>query len=329
MSSARTHFSTNRRPASRRACMPLPAVWASALLAVLVSAATAAGQETVLFSTDLESNDAGLVSSGAVNQWEWGTPVFGDDVTPHSGSRVWGTNLSGRLAFYHDGSLVSPRFDLPSISASQKIYVSFYALVKLDCMSDRGVFYVSHDSQTWDKLADLFNTMEMGLDAAGQPRESGHPEWKRYVFDVSSYAGGPFYFRFQAIEPEGEDNWYECPPHDMAGMYVDDIAITRFDGAARRVAFTLEGWEDPYDTASCPWLLCWDGTRWEKENDIYSTARYPRGEFRDYLQVENGELLPRDGCYQIRIREIDEEELAYRHGRPSRRRSSSRNEDRL
>ena len=46
-------------------------------------------QETIIYSTDFESDNGGFTHSGVIDEWEWGMPVFGVGVTAHSGTKIW------------------------------------------------------------------------------------------------------------------------------------------------------------------------------------------------------------------------------------------------
>ena len=294
-------------PRSGRNRLLLAPLLACVCLALQILTPPAAASEVVLYSEDFEASNGVYTHVGAIDEWEWGMPVFGVGVTPHSGSRVWGTDLDGRLNFYHDGRLRSPQITLPAVSPTERIYVSYYALIKLDSMSDRGTFYVSSDQTNWLELSDSYYTMEMGVDASGEPLETGATNWKKYVYDVTSFAGGPLYLQFECKEPEGGDYWYGSPPHDMAGWYIDDVSVVKIDGVAHQVQMALEGYEDPSATASCPWLVYTQADTTVKENDVYSVARSPAAEFTDYLPLENGAPQAVNGVYTFKLMELEEE----------------------
>ncbi len=67
---------------------------------------------------------------------------------------------------------------------------------------------------------------------------------------------------------------------------------------------TLEAWE--MAGGSCPWVFPWNGSEYVKDNDIYSVARYPQGEYTDYYLLQQP-LLPQGNNYTLEIREIDRE----------------------
>lgn len=69
------------------------------------------------------------------------------------------------------------------------------------------------------------------------------------------------------------------------------------------VEFTLEAWED---WASCPWVAPWTGSEFELDNDIYPTARYAQGEFRDYYRLTKPPIAT-NSVYPFEIQEVDQE----------------------
>jgi hypothetical protein len=69
------------------------------------------------------------------------------------------------------------------------------------------------------------------------------------------------------------------------------------------VEFTLEAWED---WGSCPWVAPWTGSEFELDNDIYPTARYAPGEFRDYYRLTKP-LIAKNSVYPFEIQEVDKE----------------------
>ena len=58
---------------------------------------------------------------------------------------------------------------------------------------------------------------------------------------------------------------------------------------------------------SCPFLYCWDGSKYRLENDIYSVARGQSREYTDYLFISNP-VVERGGQYIFEIREREGEQ---------------------
>ncbi len=75
------------------------------------------------------------------------------------------------------------------------------------------------------------------------------------------------------------------------------------------IGLTLEAREDviaPLDL-SCPYIYTWDGSSYVKDNDIYSVARFPYGEYRDSYALQKP-LVADGGKYKLQISEIATEE---------------------
>jgi hypothetical protein len=242
-------------------------------------------QEKIIYSEGFESSNGGYTkivepvdpnysNFGDVN-WEWGTSTW---VAPHSGIKCWGTNFSSEMPS-GTGSIVSPAISLASVTSNQYARVSFWANFDIS-MSGRARFYVSSDGDNWTKLSEFFMDMNGG--------------WNRYELDISNYRGGNIFFKFWVTD-EGNNR----------GFYVDDIAITTYDKSSVSKVFTMEARES--SEGSCPWVYTWDGNSYVKDNDIYSVARFPRGEYRDYYLLQKP-LVEKDGKYLLQINEIASEE---------------------
>jgi len=245
--------------------------------------------DVVLYSDGFETTGGGYTHSGTSDQWEWGTPTFGPGGA-HQGAKCWGTNLDGNVPYNCNCVLTSPPIAVPALGANQIARVRFYSWIAVDEMYDRGEFLVSGDGVTWETKSEFLHTMSGG--------------WTGYYFDVSDYAGGNIYLRWR-IYADG-NNAFSSSPYNMAGLYVDDVAIIITDIPATRTTMTLEAYEDQYSSASCPWVYSWDGTDYAMDNDIYSTARGAGSEYADYYTL-NAPLVPKDGKYSIQVREVGDE----------------------
>ncbi len=257
------------------------------LAAALFLPVTALAGEKVIYSEGFESSDGNytpVTPAGSTSpQWQWGTPTQAGPSGAHSGKKCWGTNLSGNMPIGAEGYLVSPAIKFRALSSGQVARVRFYAYIDVYAMHSRGAFSVSTDGRTWVTLAELFGDMGGG--------------WKVYEFDISTYAGKNIFLRFRA---------YEGDRQAFPGLYIDDIAITVYDNpGGSKVTLTLEAREQA--DGSCPWVYTWDGTQFSKDNDIYSVARYPGGEYTDYYLLQKP-LVSWNGSYHLEVREIDAEE---------------------
>lgn len=264
-------------------------------------ATLATAQETVVYSQGFESDDGGyVVDLGTTAGWQWGTPSGVGPGAAHSGIKCWGTNLAGTLNRTSEGSIISPAITLPTIAGNQLIRVRFWAYVAVDGMYDRCQFFVSKDKVNWESLIQLYHNMEVS--------PSLPSSWKKYEFTLApSYAGGPIYLRFRAAVPYESTTFYCGGGGDLSGFYVDDVAITVFDTTGARKVFNLEAWEDQSTWASCPWVAPWNGSAFDVDNDIYSVARQPVGEYTDAYLLQKP-LVIRNGVYPIEVQELESED---------------------
>jgi len=243
-------------------------------------------QESVIYAEGFENSNGGytkiiepldpaFMGNDGDGLWEWGTPSW---ISAHSGSNCWGTNFSGNMPI-STSSIVSPAISLASVTADQYARVSFWAQTDIG-MVGRGRFYVSSDGSNFTKLAEFFMTMSGG--------------WNRYEMDVSNYRGGNIYLKFYITDDGG-----------ARGFYIDDVAITSFNMTGSTKTLTLEANES--SEGSCPWIYPWNGTSYEADNDIYSTARFANGEYRDYYALQKP-LVAAEGKYKLQINEVASDE---------------------
>ncbi|VVB92579.1 Uncharacterised protein [uncultured archaeon] len=250
--------------------------------------------ETIIYSEGFESNDGGYTHTGTLDQWQWGTPTYAlGPASANSGTKVWGTNLAGEVPLNSDSSLTSPKITIPALGPNEIARVRFFAWIAVDYMNDRGEFMVSKDGTTWETKAELLYKM------------SG--DWGEYYFDVSDYAGGDIYLRFRLRTDNSDYRFYpDMSARNMAGLYIDDIALILMESPVVKTKLTLEAWEDPAAYASCPWVYTWDGSDYIKDNDIYSTARGAGSEYTDYYKL-NKQPVESNGKYQLRLIETQDE----------------------
>jgi hypothetical protein len=249
--------------------------------------------ETVVYSQGFETDDGGYSHTGILDSWQWGTPSpsFLPGPAAHSGLKCWGTNLMGEAPANSDAYASSPPIALPSLSNNQVMRIRFFGWIAVDFMFDRGEFQISKDGNNWETKAELFCTMQGG--------------WNEYTFDISDYAGGMLYIRFRC-EADGLD-YFDPIPYNMAGFYIDDIAVTIVDAPPIKTTLTFTGWENQDDNASCPWIYSWADSQFTKDNDIFSTARGADQEYTDYYMLKGAPQL-KNGNYYLRLRETQSEE---------------------
>jgi hypothetical protein len=216
----------------------------------------------------------------------------------HSGSKLWATNLAGNVPMGTDSYLTSPAIPIPTIGANEIVRVRFYGWIEIDEMYDRGEFQVSSNGINWVTKSEFFHKMQGG--------------WTEYYFDVSDYAGGNIYLRFRLYADTQDAFWITkgtAPPYasvNMAGWYIDDVAIVKTDTPAIQTKLTLEAWENQFSLASCPWVYTWDGSNYVKDNDVYSTARGAGAEYTDFYKL-NKPLEATNDKYLLQLKETESE----------------------
>jgi hypothetical protein len=204
-----------------------------------------------------------------------------------------------------DSYLTSSAISIPALEPNEICRVRFFGWIQIDEMFDRGEFQVSSDGSSWETKAEFFYIM-LGT-------------WTEYYFDISDYTGGNIYLRFRLYVDVQEAFWIEKgygpsyggqydPSVDinMAGWYIDDLAIEITETPTIQTTLTLEAWEDQYAYASCPWVHTWNGEEYVKDNDVYSTARGQTLEFTDYYTL-NKPLVSENGQYLLELRETEDE----------------------
>ncbi|HUU54640.1 MAG TPA: hypothetical protein VMY87_06955 [Armatimonadota bacterium] len=258
--------------------------------AVTMFVAAPAGAEVVVYSEGFEASDGGYTHTGTLDQWAWGSPTS-EPGAAHSGAKCWATNLTGDVPSNSDSYLTSGAIAVPALAADEVARVRFWAWIAVDEMLDRGEFQTSSDGITWATKAELFHRM-MG-------------DWTEYYFDVSDYADGDLYLRFRCRADYA--NAFEQSTFNMAGLYIDDIALTIAEAPATKATLTLEAYEDPGAYASCPWVYTWDGGQYVADNDVYSTARGAANEYRDFYKL-GMPLIAQDYSYYLELRETEEEQ---------------------
>ncbi|MCE5170640.1 S8 family serine peptidase [Paenibacillus profundus] len=143
---------------------------------------------TPIFSDDFEGLDKGWTLEGENNQWEHGepNPKYGPKEAV-SGSKVWGTNLSGSYAKNTDQSLISPEIDL---TGAQHASIYFQQWYDIDGDLDKGTVEISSDDgATW-----------RGLASYPKPSyDSKHPRmfWYLDELGIDDYAGKKVKIRFR------------------------------------------------------------------------------------------------------------------------------------
>jgi carboxypeptidase family protein len=157
---------------------------------------------TIVYSEDFESGDGGYAVSSAAS-WAWGIPTSGPSA-PHSGARVWATNLSGDYGDNENSSLTSPAIDL-SAYAGQTPVVSWWQWLETESGFDFASVEVSQDSgATWQPV---YGSVSGQVDST----------WTRHRVALDPrYAVSGFQVRFRLRSDLGVT---------APGFYLDDVTV--------------------------------------------------------------------------------------------------------
>jgi uncharacterized repeat protein (TIGR01451 family) len=165
----------------------------SAATSVTVTATTSVVDELYYF-WDFEPDNGGFVADPA-GQWQWGMPDYPADLTAHSGTKVWGTNLHGNA----DDT------------------VGHHRLVKSVALPNKpeGLFL---DWWDWNgaEADDCINVLVDGAQVY-QQCDLDQRYWAQHAVDVSAWAG-------QTVDIEF-DLEVCCTNPGPNGWYIDDVAI--------------------------------------------------------------------------------------------------------
>ena len=257
---------------------------AALLMIVLMSPVSALAAETTLYAEGFETGDGGYTTDGGP-LWKWGPPANpAGPAAAAGGQKCWGTAPAATPAGTVEGNLYSAPINIPALTAGQVARVRFSAYLDVNYEQyGEGDIYISTDGKsTWQLLDRFYEKMTGG--------------WQRYAHNVSDYAGKTVNFRFRAYMQTTDP-----------GFYLDDVALTVEDVSGPPTVLTVEASEDTDPKASCPWVFTWDGSEFVRDNDIYSVARYPGGEMRDYYLLQKP-LVAQNSAYKLEIREVESED---------------------
>jgi len=163
---------------------------------------------------DFEQND-GDFTSNYINGWQWGEPTAGG-ITAYSGSKLWGTNISG---FYQNNAEWT--LDSPTITMSNNPMLAFYHIYNFEGGSnlwDGGNVSISTDGGTSFTVIDPITSYDGTISALGESGFGGMiEEWILVQFDLHEYGNEDVIIRWHFASDGSVANYY--------GWYVDDVAI--------------------------------------------------------------------------------------------------------
>ena len=178
---------------------------------------------------------------GTNDTWDWGVPDYIDGpATAHSGTKCWGTNLTGDFLNCEYSYLQSIEFDLSVATDPELVYYHWYNMGSIPY--DGVCVMVSDDNGTsWNLI-----TPDGGYPCAScnwlPNDEAGFSgtltTWTEVRFDLSLYVGETILVRWYL----GTSTVVPNP-----GYYLDDVKIT---GLPQLVWLTLDGETSTSDTIS-------------------------------------------------------------------------------
>ena len=157
------------------------------------------------------------------------------DLDPYSGEMVWwglrGDDINTRL---------TRRFDLSTLAAGAPITMTAALWWNIEDDYDFGYVAASRDGRTWSVVPGPAATRGVNADNARGPGYTGHSDgWQVETFDLSDFAGGPVWLRFEYVTDDAVNT---------QGWFVDDVAIPAL-GYVADFEQGPDGWE------SEGWLL--------------------------------------------------------------------------
>jgi len=170
---------------------------------------------------DLETSNGELVPNPLTNGWEWGTPGSGP-LTPHSGTRLWATNLEGDYDNAASWMLDSPEY----LALQNNPIVAFWHWYDIENQRDGGNIKISLDGglswirvSPFDGYPGMANWNNTGI--PDEPCYNGQSEgWELVSF----------------ILPVAQDQQFRVRWHlgsDVSttrnGWYIDDLMGEGFD----------------------------------------------------------------------------------------------------
>lgn len=210
---------------------------------------TASGANGTILADDFQVpfNNPGVAMDFDLNNgnfipetgWSWGTPA---QVTPHSGQKLWATNLSGNYPNLVQYNLYTPQYLLSTGSV-----MSFYHRYAFESNYDGANVSISTDGgESWTIM-----TPQGGYNGAslnGLDGEAGWTgtvsEWLNPSFNLSQYQGQAVMFRFRFGSDAGTSN---------TGWFVDDFQLSGVNlkqGYLHGIVFPTSGISPVYSKVS-------------------------------------------------------------------------------
>jgi hypothetical protein len=172
------------------------------------------------YFNDFEQDDGGWVPDPPTGGWEWGTPTLPASLTPHSGTKVWGTVLN---ANYPNNACFKLTLTPNITVASPTATVEFWRWWSTEQSYDGVNFKVSTDQgATWTLVQPSggypYTSWSSTACIPSQPCWSGYTggTWTQIVIPIGQFLGETPMFRFTF----GSDGSSVYP-----GFFFDDMLI--------------------------------------------------------------------------------------------------------
>lgn len=180
---------------------------------------------------DFEASSGGFTAQ--TGEWQWGVPNYSEGPNALTGTRCWGTNLTGPYNAAMSHALLTGSFDLNGATDPRLTFWQWYAI--WGPYDGGNVSISTNNGSTWIVIQPVGGYPDPCVDSFGaNPCAPGYTNssdgWVPAVFDLNAYVNKVVRFRFQ-LAPWGYTN--------AAGWYIDDLQVHR-DGAAADVAVAGE-----------------------------------------------------------------------------------------
>jgi hypothetical protein len=190
------------------------------------------GGETTVFEDDFETDKGWThqnTGGNAVDEWERGTPSGTGAPTPHSGSNVWATKLSGNYAIKYAAALISPEINLAGYDYAVMTYWQWVDMeTGTTSVFDGGLIEISTNGGTsWTQIDEpntnpmpYYNgTISSGYQnpLAGKKAFSGRVQsWVQVTVNLTNWVGNTVKVRF---------NFGSDDSITYLGWYIDDVVV--------------------------------------------------------------------------------------------------------
>lgn len=179
-------------------------------LQALTSGCPGGTERSAVLSEDFEASDGDFVHTGAVDEWEYGTPSFAPITSCASGTKCWKTDLDATYAASSNASLISPVIDLSN--AAGTLIVTWQQKSNIEsAIKDQATVAIregdnSNSTTLW--------TWTGGSGATSTGEAAG---WGRHQAFASGYTGADAELVFN-LTTDASIQW--------AGLAIDDVTVT-------------------------------------------------------------------------------------------------------